>query len=193
MQKSNFIFFLLAYLPAGSGQMRIHFSPIPNFSVASQEINPILWDVRLSLLAKALGWHRGHGVKIFLEPRPSLSAVNAPGLGPFGLEIHNHRIILVGKDLWHHRVQAMPSPHLVTSLEDRVPCPVILGHLQGWRPPNLPGQSLPMFKTPFHEEIPPDVPPERTMAQLDAVSSKPAPPPTGTHQAEGWQTPDLIS
>lgn len=117
----------MAYLPAGGGLMRISFSPIPNFSVTSQEINPIprnpiLWDMRLSLLGNALGWRRGHRVKIHsgavLEPRPSLSALNSPGLGHFRLEIHNHRIILVGKDLWNHSVQAVPNPHLVTSLED---------------------------------------------------------------------------
>lgn len=70
----------------------------------------MLWETKLSLLEQASGWHRGHGVKIHsravLEPRPSLSAVNAPGLGRFGLEIHNHGIILVGKDdfsiMWNH-------------------------------------------------------------------------------------------
>lgn len=180
--KSNFIFFLMAYLPAGGGQMRIHFSPIPNFSVASQEINPILWDVRLSLLGKALGWHRGHGVKIHgravLEPRPSLSAVNAPGLGHFGLEIHNHRIVLVGKDLWNHRVQAMPShqPRGLSAMSSHSWTPAGMGT------PDLSGRSLQMFKTPFHEEIRADVPPECAMAQLDAVPSKPA---TLSH----WHTP----
>lgn len=85
--------------------MGMPFSPTSYFSVASQEINPILWDMTLSLLGKALGWHRGQGVKIhskaLLEPRPSLSAASAPGLGHFGLEIHSHRIVLVGKDLWN--------------------------------------------------------------------------------------------
>lgn len=61
--KCSFIFSLLAYLPASGGQMRIPFSSIPNFSGASQEINslpktPILWDMRLSLLGKAVTWHR---------------------------------------------------------------------------------------------------------------------------------------
>lgn len=69
--RSNFIFFLMAYLPAGGGQMRIPFSPIPDFfcGFPGDESHPVGHEVIAA--GKSLRWHRGHGVKIHSKVFPA--------------------------------------------------------------------------------------------------------------------------
>ena len=86
----------------------------------------------------------------------------------------NHRITKVGKDPQDHSVQPFvrPSPMVLAK-----PCPStqhpnsLWTPSQGWWLHRLSGQPIPVPDHPFREAVFPNVQPESSLAQLEAMNS----------------------
>jgi len=96
----------------------------------------------------------------------------------FQIGSQNHRIAEVGKELKDHQIQPQPNHTTLTNNPPLRHVPehhiqTVFKHIQGWWLNHLPGQSIPVLNNPFCKEQFPDIQPELTLVQLEAISPRP--------------------